>query len=114
MINVYKLNSTAKAEDNTVQKEFIVRLYKFWAFDPNNDIPNESAYYLKMLQIINYNNPIFTGLVNKFSNKNDVYPREHLDNMSNYLIESKFVYFLFSYSQVMLEKIIKLEIGLEN
>ncbi len=88
-MSVYKLNSTAQTEDGAIQKEFIVRLYKFWAFDAINDIPNESAYYLKMLQIINYNNPIFTGSDSKFTNKNSAYPREQIDNMSNYLVESK-------------------------
>ena len=88
-MNVYKLNAISKTEDDPSPKEFIVRLYRFWSYEPTNDIPNESAYYLKMMQIINYNNPIFTDVGNKFARKNSAYPREHLDNMSNYLIESK-------------------------
>lgn len=89
-MNVYTISSFKESLNES--NEITVRLYRFWSFDPSNDIPNESAYYLKMIQIINFNNPIYTKTDNRIiSQRNNVYPRS--SNVSNYLLESKYNFY---------------------
>lgn len=90
LMNVYTISSFKKSLNES--NEITVRLYRFWSFDPSNDIPNESAYYLKMIQIINFNNPIYSKTDNRIiSHRNNVYPRS--SNVSNYLLESKYNFY---------------------
>lgn len=66
-INIFYISSTIKdidlnnSTDNSSNesKEHEVRIYRFWSYDPINQIPNESGYYVKICSIVNYNNPVF-------------------------------------------------------
>lgn len=81
---------TSKESENN--KEHEVRIYRFWSYDPLNDVPNESAYFLKMLQIINFNNPVYSLSASKFTafaRKNEPYPKDSFDRIANYIIHSE-------------------------
>jgi hypothetical protein len=69
-----------------------VYIYRFWALDPSTHIPTETSYFLKFLQIINTNNPIFTKL-NQFTNKEQSpnatkYPRDNIGPITNYILHA--------------------------
>lgn len=60
-------------------------------------MPIESAYYLKMMQIINFNNPIHTTVSRSSNNNNNTaYPKEN-QNVANYLIDSRKQSRMFSF-----------------
>ena len=86
-MNLIYLNSSANREI----KDFELRVYRFWAYETGNNVPSETVYFLKMLQIMNYNNPIFTKNVQ--SKKG--YPMDE-KQITNYLLHSGFDFpFLF-------------------
>ncbi len=60
-INIFYISSKLKDTDNSTNdsKEHEVRIYRFWSYDPINQIPNETGYYVKICSIVNYNNPVF-------------------------------------------------------
>lgn len=72
-------------------KEHEVRIYRFWAFDTTNNVPFESAYFLKMVQIINFNNPVLTKStkLHAFPRKSDPYPKDNFGQIADYLIHSE-------------------------
>ncbi len=113
-INIFYISSTIKEFDisddpntnnddtknnnnnnnNNVNKEHEIRIYRFWSFDPVNQIPNETCYYVKICSIVNYNNPVFVkGPVDRrglpFLKKK--YPRDNTQNYrsANYLVNSE-------------------------
>lgn len=85
-------DDSATAGQSPEQQEHEVRIYRFWAYDPCNELPQESAYFLKMIQIINMNNMNNSPRNNPFSvlaRKNQRYPRDGFNNISNYLLHSE-------------------------
>jgi hypothetical protein len=96
-INIFYLSlitpdESDRQESNTskTNNEHQLRIYRFWTYDLSNDLPLESAYFLKMIQIINFNNPVVS---NKFSSwgikKPDPYPKDGHSNVCNYLLHSE-------------------------
>lgn len=80
-------NSKETPEEN---KEHQVRIYRFWAYDEKNDLPLESAYFLKMIQIINFNNPVHNNdKFMAFARKSERYPKDGYNSISNYLFHSE-------------------------
>lgn len=56
-VNIKNMPIDAK-NDAKNNEPHIVNIYRFWAFDEKNAIlPTESPFYLKMIQLINKNNP---------------------------------------------------------
>lgn len=84
-INVYSISSTRFNEEREQIHE--VKIYRYWAYDPSNNIPTESSYFFKMIQIINFNNSLFTKPSKFESTKKSDYPTNL--NVSNYVINSK-------------------------
>ena len=68
-------------------------MYRFWAYDSANDIPIESAYFIKMLRTINFHNPVF----NKLTKFNRIgYPKVGVE-IANYLMHSTSPLKLFTF-----------------
>ena len=86
-INIFYIN-LLNTSDEIENKEHEVRIYRFWSFDPTNHIPNESSYFIKMIQIINYNNPLFTK-VSKVSRNNESYPKNNFHDIASYVLHSE-------------------------
>ena len=84
-IHIYQLRSI-KASSNP-EKPHEVRIYRFWALDESSFIPVESAYFMKMIQIINFSNPVFQKTDNRFAHikNNNMYPR-HKQEKATYLL----------------------------
>lgn len=62
----------------------VVRIYRFWAYDSANNLPIESAYFIKMMRAINFHNPVFK----KASKFNRIgYPKEEA-SVANYLMHA--------------------------
>ena len=94
-INTFYLEPIA-SQGSSHQDEHQVRIYRFWSFDPLNNIPNETSYFVKLINIINYNNPVYSK--SRFNEKfgpirKDPYPRENKSNIANYLMHSEYVEF---------------------
>jgi hypothetical protein len=78
------------ANDDPKRLMHQVRIYRFWAYDPANHVPVESNYFLKMIQIINYNNPVCVGGGGRRSEKVSSYPREdYSDAVASYIIHAE-------------------------
>ena len=92
-------NSTDNSSSGS--KEHEVRIYRFWSYDPVNQIPNETAYYVKICSIVNYNNPVFVKSSVDRKGLPFLMKRNRENNNqnlpANYLINSEyFVYFLIN------------------
>lgn len=88
-VNTFFLSKTSS--DQTVSgenQEHEVRIYRFWAYDPSNDMPQETVYFLKMTQIMNVNNSSQQPRLPGFTRRNQLYPKDGFNNMANYLIHS--------------------------
>ena len=73
---------------SNLESSHLVNIYRFWSFDPVNNVPNE-AYFSKMTYLINTRNPAFFN-VTLASFQRPKYHKE-LNNIGNYLIHSRFV-----------------------
>jgi hypothetical protein len=73
---------------SNLESSHLVNIYRFWSFDPVNNIPNE-AYFSKLTNLINTRNPAFFN-VTFISFQRPKYHKE-LNNVGNYLIHSRFV-----------------------
>ena len=78
-VNLFYIEST-KLEDTTKPKHE-VRLYSYWSFDCESNIPNETAMFFRMIKVLNENNPKIISHANKKLPK--------LDAISNYMIHSE-------------------------
>lgn len=89
-----KSQPTTEIKDSgTKSTDHIVRVYRFWAYDSANDIPIESAYFIKMLRTINFHNPVF----NKLTKFNRIgYPKVGVE-IANYLMHSTSPLKLFTF-----------------
>ena len=90
-INIFYL-SLLNTSDKNEDKEHEVRIYRFWSYDTNSNLANESAYYVKMIQIINFNNPqLNKPQQNKFNRrrKKDLYPKDNFNDLTNYVVHSE-------------------------
>ena len=73
---------------SNLESSHLVNIYRFWSFDPVNNIPNED-YFSKMTNLINARNPGFFN-VTLVSFQRPKYHKE-INNIGNYLIHSRFV-----------------------
>lgn len=89
-VTVFNLN----LKSNETDKAHDVRIYRFWGYDKVNDIPCESAYFIKMLRTINFFNPIYKK-VSKFGQIGN-YPKNQMD-VANYLIHSESTFKLYTF-----------------
>lgn len=90
-INIFYL-SLLNTNDQVYDKELEVRIYRFWTFDAESNLPNNSALYVKLIQIINFNNPqLAKPSQNKFNlwRKRD-YPKDNFNDLTNYVIHSEY------------------------
>lgn len=85
-------------DDQINDNELEVRIYRFWTFDSESTLPNNSSYYVKMIQIINFNNPQLTKPnKNKFSSRRKKdYPQDNFNDLTSYVIHSE--YFIMVYN----------------
>lgn len=83
---VFHISST-KSTENEQNKttNHVIRVYKYWAYDPINNIPIESAFFIKMIRTINFFNPVYKKLNNRFNRIG--YPKEGVD-IASYLLHS--------------------------
>ena len=94
-LNIFYMKPKNPTEEERLQPDHEVKIFRFWAYDPKNNVPCETVYFLKMVQIVNFNNPAFTKLPiqnTKFAQLNlrdGRYPRDSHANISNYLLHSK-------------------------
>jgi hypothetical protein len=83
------------SKDQTSESAVLeIKIYRFWSFDLANNVPNETPYFLKVINIINASNPVFYK--NKFAkiNQNErrtAYPVDNKDSnkIANYIIHSE-------------------------
>ncbi|CAF0939077.1 unnamed protein product [Brachionus calyciflorus] len=90
-INIFYL-SLLNTKDNTDDKEHEVRIYRFWSYDSETNLPTESAYFVKLIQIINFNNPqLIKPQQNRFNRRRrkDLYPKDNFNDLTNYVIHSE-------------------------
>lgn len=78
--------------DQTYDEELEVRIYRFWAFDSESSLPNNSSYYVKLIQIINFNNPQLTKPNRNKSNlrRKQDYPQDNFNDLTSYVIHSEY------------------------
>lgn len=93
-LNTFFLNNLLQTDEikSSINHEIEVRIYRFWAFDPKNDLPLETVYFLKMIQIINANNlnqSSKSNLKSDIIQKKQLYPKDGYNNITNYLIHSR-------------------------
>ena len=87
-MNIFSLSELELGNKDPKKNFHQVRIYRYWAYDPANNIPTESNYFLKMIQIINYNNPVCVGDKKFF--KTQPYPQEdYSDAVANYVLYSE-------------------------
>ncbi len=89
-VNLFYINSRKNEDKEKPRHE--LRLYCFWSFDPENNIPNETAYFFKMIKVINENNPkVLQMLANNkhLKNKKIFKNIANMDAISNYIIHSE-------------------------
>ncbi len=101
-INIFYVSLVAASDRNANEtttsnddNEHEVRIYRFWSYDPPNQLPTETSYYVKVVSIINYNNPVF---VKNPTRRNKVVPFLNIKlpspdppktQVTNYLINSE-------------------------
>jgi hypothetical protein len=96
-INIFYISSLNNESNNDRNEEHEVRIYRFWAFDPFNQIPHETSYFFKFLNIINFNNPLYSKMNSKyggFMRKRDAYPKNS-QNVSRYALHAEYAILLF-------------------
>ena len=91
-LNAFRLTCSDEFKTNakTGIRSLDVKIYRFWSYDLANNVPNETAYFLKMANIINAGNPIFYK--NKYGNlRKPAYPIDNADshNIANYIMHSE-------------------------
>lgn len=90
-INSFFISEASNPNNNNNNSdEHEVRIYRFWAYDPINGLPQETAYFMKMTQIINVNNSSQASRNSLAARRNQLYPRDGYNNMANYLLHSGF------------------------
>jgi hypothetical protein len=77
-VNLFYIESTKP--DELTKPKHEVRLYSYWSFDCETNLPNETAIFYRMIKVLNENNPV--SLKKK---KKSVL----LDTISNYMIHSE-------------------------
>jgi hypothetical protein len=78
-VNLFYIESTKP--DELTKPKHEVRLYSYWCFDCETNLPNETATFYRMIKVLNENNPKI------ISNCNKKMPK--LDAISNYMIHSE-------------------------
>ena len=89
-VNVFYINSSKVNEKEKPRHE--VRLYCFWSFNSVTNIPNETAFYFKMIKTICENNPKVETMVanNKYLRDKKFFKNlANMDAISNYIIHSE-------------------------
>lgn len=71
------------------KQNHLVNVYRFWSYDSTNSIPNDTAYFSKLTNIINIRNPAFFN-VTYISFQSPKYHVE-MKNIANYLIYSRYL-----------------------
>lgn len=83
-----------KPADNgsTAKNNHTINIYRFWAYGSKTNVPNETSYFLKMVQYINMNNPALASDddANKDKNKSEAAKNKTKAKiMINYLFHSE-------------------------
>lgn len=95
-INIYLLY----AKNDSTGEPRRLNIYRFWLYDISNNVPVFSKYFVKLIRIINFNNPVHTKFFKKKKKFQIVtnYPRQYDTNsMTNYLIHSSDISRIYSF-----------------
>jgi hypothetical protein len=89
-VNLFHISSRKSEDKEKARHE--LRLYCFWSFDPDTNIPNETVFFYKMIKVINENNPKVLQMIanNKLLKNKKIFKNiANMDAISNYIIHSE-------------------------